>query len=64
MYLGHRLLGVFELMGSALVWLIVVSVLLSGGGESIAMAAVIFLFYNLLDGLLTYHMAKKGYMMA
>jgi hypothetical protein len=64
MYLGHRLLGVFELMGSALVWLIVISGLLSGVGENLAVAVTIFLFYNLVDGLLTYHMAKKGYMMA
>jgi len=64
MYLGHRILGIFELMGSALVWMLVISVLFSGGSENIAMAVIIFLFYNLLDGLLTYHMAKKGYMMA
>jgi hypothetical protein len=63
-YLGHRLLGVFELMGSALVWLIVVSLLLSGAGDNLAVAAAIFLFYNLMDGLLTYHMAGKGYMLA
>jgi hypothetical protein len=53
MYLGHRILGVFELMGSALVWLIVISVLLSGAGENLAIAVTIFLFYNLMDGLLT-----------
>lgn len=64
MYLGHRLLGVFELIGSAIVWLIVISILLSGVGENLAIAVTIFLFYNLLDGLLTYHMAKKGYMLA
>jgi hypothetical protein len=63
-YLGHRLLGVFELMGSALVWLIVISLLLSGAGEDLVVAAAVFLFYNLLDGLLTYHMAGKGYMLA
>lgn len=64
MYLGHRLLGVFELMGSAFVWLIVISLLSSGVGENLAIAVIIFLFYNCMDGLLTYHMAKKGYMMA
>ena len=64
MYLGHRLLGVFELMGSAIVWLIVISLMLSGAGENLAIAVTIFLFYNLMDGLLTYHMANKGYMMA
>jgi len=63
-YLGHLILGVFELMGSALVWLIVISLLLAGAGENLAVAAVIFLFYNLMDGLLTYHMAGKGYMLA
>ena len=63
-YLGHRLLGVFELMGSAFVWLFVISLLLSGAGADLVVAAGVFLFYNLMDGLLTYHMAGKGYMLA
>ena len=64
MYLGHRLIGAFEMMGTLLVWLVVISLLASGAGEDLAVAAAVFIFYNLMDGLLTYHMAGKGYMAA
>ena len=64
MYLGHRLIGAFEMMGTLLVWLVVISLLVSGAGEDLAVAAAVFIFYNLMDGLLTYHMAGKGYMAA
>jgi len=63
-YLGHRLLGTFEMMGTVIVWLVVISLLVSGIGENLAVAAAVFLFYNLMDGILTYHMAGKGYMAA
>jgi hypothetical protein len=63
-YLGHRFLGVLELLGSVFVWLIVISLLISGSRGNLAVAAAIFLFYNLMDGMLTYHMAAKGYMLA
>jgi hypothetical protein len=63
-YLGHRALGALELLGSVIVWVMVVSLILTGGTANYALAAIILLFYNSLDGLLTYHMANKGYMLA
>ena len=63
-YLDHRLLGMFELTVSLILWLYVLSSLLTGEPEGVVMALVILIFYNLIDGLLTYHMGKKGYMPA
>jgi predicted Zn finger-like uncharacterized protein len=63
-YLGHRALGSLELLGSLLAWAVMISLLLAGGPENMIVAVVILLFYNVLDGLLTLHMAKKGYMLA
>jgi predicted Zn finger-like uncharacterized protein len=60
-YLGHRALGTLELMASAVVWATAISLFLSKAQET---ALVLFLLYNGLDGLVTYHMAKKGYMLA
>jgi hypothetical protein len=60
-YLGHRALGILELMGSVMVWLVAAVWVLTGG---LFMAAFVLLFYNGMDGMLTYHMAKKGYMLA
>jgi len=64
MYLGHRVLGALEMLGAILVWMIVISSLIAGGVENIVTAAVLLLMFNGLDGMLTYHMAKKGYMLA
>ena len=63
-YLGHRALGVLELLGSIVVWAVVISALLAGGESNVILAAIILVFYNGLDGLLTLHMAKKGYSLA
>jgi predicted Zn finger-like uncharacterized protein len=63
-YLGHRFLGILEMVGSLVVWFLVLSFLISGQAEGIVSAAILLLFYNGLDALLTYHMAKKGYMAA
>jgi predicted Zn finger-like uncharacterized protein len=63
-YLGHRGLGILELMGSAIVWAITIAALLGGGRENLIFAGIILTFYNGVDGLLTLHMAKKGYMLA
>jgi len=62
-YLGHRLLGGLELMGSLVVWSIVLNLFSQGGGENAGVAAVILLFYNGFDALLTRHMARKGVML-
>ena len=63
-YLGHRFLGMFELTFSLVLWLYVLFSLLTGEPEGVVMAVVILIFYNLVDGLLTHHMGKKGYMPA
>jgi hypothetical protein len=63
-YLGHRALGLLELMGSFMVWAYALACVISGQKEGLFMAAFILLFYNGMDGMLTYHMAKKGYMLA
>ncbi len=63
-YLGHRFLGVVEIIGSVFVWAIIVSAIFGVGSMHLILAAVILVFYNLLDGLLTLHMARKGYMLS
>ena len=63
-YLGHRVLGVVELLGSAIVWIFIINLVISGRTENMIMALIILVFFNGFDGLLTYHMAKKGYMLA
>jgi predicted Zn finger-like uncharacterized protein len=64
MYLGHRVLGAVELGVTVFVWAMVLSLLLSGDPESLIVVCLMIFFYNGMDGLLTYHMAKKGYMAA
>jgi hypothetical protein len=64
LYLGHRFLGVLEMLGSVIVWIVVITSVLQGGIENLIIALIIMVLYNGLDGLLTYHMAKKGYMLA
>lgn len=60
-YLGHRLLGGLELLGSLLVWGIGVGLLLSNDPAGLGVAIVLLLIYNGFDSLLTLHMAKKGH---
>jgi predicted Zn finger-like uncharacterized protein len=63
-YLGHRVLGALELIGSIFIWIIIIASLLAGEEGSIGFAVFLLILYNGLDGLLTFHMAKKGYMLA
>ncbi len=60
-YLGHRLLGSFELIGALFVWLLVLSLLASGRAEDVTVALIFLLFFNGVDSALTLHMGKKGY---
>lgn len=60
LYLGHRLLGILEIMGSVLVWGIVILNFLEGKYAILALLVLV----NGTDAFLTYHMAKKGYMLA
>ena len=62
-YLGHRAPGTLELIGSAIIWLIIITTLLAGEAGGVPFAITLLILYNGLDGLLTYHMAKKGYML-
>lgn len=64
MYLGHTFLGLLELLGAVVVWAVVISLVLSGEEGALFTALFLLIFYNLLDGLLAYHMGKKGYMLA
>lgn len=64
MYLGHRALGLLELSGSVFVWVIVASMLLAAEPGSLVAVVFLLMFYNGSDGLFTYHMARKGYMLA
>ena len=64
MYLGHRALGILEILGSVIVWVVVVTLVGQGGVENLAAALFVLLLYNGHDGVLTYHMGKKGYMLA
>jgi len=59
-YLGHRVLGALELLGSMLIWALLVSEL-AAGGDGVPVFAALLAVYNLMDGLLTRHMAGKGY---
>lgn len=63
-YLGHRALGILELIGSVIIWVFVISFLRQGGVENLITAVFLLLIYNGHDGILTYHMGKKGYMLA
>ena len=64
MYLGHRFLGALEMVGALIVWMVVITSIIAGGAENFVFAAILLFFFNGMDGLLTYHMAKKGYMLA
>ena len=64
LYLGHRALGLLELLGSAVVWLVVIGQILTPGIAHLMTALLIVFIYNGLDALLALHMAKKGYMAA
>ena len=63
-YLGHRLLGSLELVGSVVVWAFVVLSFMQGDQATLVVALIILALYNGFDGLLTRHMARKGYMLA
>jgi predicted Zn finger-like uncharacterized protein len=60
-YLGHRLLGCFELLGSGIIWLFIIVSLSSGEPAGLIPALFLFLVYNGVDSILTYFMAQKGY---
>ena len=62
-YLGHRLIGCFELLGGLAIWLLALSMILGGEADGIAVGVILLIFFNGMDALLTLHMAKKGYIL-
>ncbi|CAB5123186.1 hypothetical protein D3OALGB2SA_3116 [Olavius algarvensis associated proteobacterium Delta 3] len=64
LYLGHRLLGGLELLVSVGIWFVIISTLLSPSMETFIAAGILLIVFNVMDSLLTLHMAKKGYMAA
>jgi predicted Zn finger-like uncharacterized protein len=64
LYLGHRALGILEMLGSVIVWVVVINFVRQGGVEGLASALFVLMLYNGYDGVLTYHMGKKGYILA
>ena len=62
-YLGHRLLGCIEILGSLFVWLIFFGLLMSGLAEDFIIGLFLLVFYNGADSMLTYYMARKGYIL-
>ena len=63
-YLGHRALGAAELMGSLMVWAYALFLVYHGQKDGLFVAVLVLLFYNCTDAVVTYFMAKKGYMLA
>ena len=62
-YLGHKLIGTFELFGALFVWFIVGSMLMEGGDGSLVTAIFLLFMVNGVDGMMTYFMGKKGYIL-
>jgi DNA-directed RNA polymerase subunit RPC12/RpoP len=62
-YLGHRLLGFIEVLGSLFIWLIFFGLLMSGLAQDLIIGLLLLVFYNGADSMLTYYMARKGYIL-
>lgn len=62
-YLGHRVIGCFELLGGLAIWMLALSMILGGEADSTAVGVILLIFFNGMDALLTLHMAKKGYIL-
>ena len=56
------MIGVFELLGSLLVWSVALQ-FLTAGNEGLTLGLFLLCFYNGMDALLTWSMAKKGYIL-
>lgn len=63
MYLGHRLLGAFEMVGSLIAWMIILSLVLAGQPGGLTAGLFLLVLVNGIDMLLTGHMARKGYLL-
>ncbi|MDF1593411.1 MAG: hypothetical protein P1P89_18005 [Desulfobacterales bacterium] len=52
------------MIGSIVVWIIILISIFAVEEGGLGVAIFILIIYNGLDALLTFHMAKKGYMLA
>ena len=62
-YLGHKLLGAFEIIGALIVWSVIVTIFASGEEGGWIIALMLLLFVNGFDGIMTYFMGQKGYLL-
>jgi hypothetical protein len=60
LYLGHWVMAIFELIGTAFLWLLVGATLFGGGLEAAPIAGLILVGYHAWDAIITLHVAKKG----
>ena len=61
LYLGRRLLGIFEMLISICLWLIVLDGFLANNQRMVFMTLRIIAIYNGCDGILTFFAARQGY---
>ncbi|MEN8254101.1 MAG: hypothetical protein ABFR33_01400 [Verrucomicrobiota bacterium] len=59
-YMGHRALGVMELLGYSFMWVILAGRLIASGTSALPFVGFILLIEHGFDAILTNHMAKKG----
>ena len=59
-YLGHPILGLLELAGYALLWLVIGLMLNDGEYESLPGVLIFLLITHVIDAVLTLHVAQKG----
>jgi len=59
-YLGHRVMGVFELLGFAVVLLFAVGIVITDGLAALPIALIVVVIANAFDGAMTLHIARKG----
>ncbi len=62
-YLGHHVIGGFELLGGVIIWLLALSMMFGDEAGGSAIGVIVLIFFNGMDALLTLHMAKKGYIL-
>jgi len=63
LYLGHRALGIFELIGAIVIWLIILVATASNIyeiSELIFTIVIVYVLMHGIDALSTWFMAKKG----
>ncbi|MBU0484657.1 MAG: zinc-ribbon domain-containing protein [Proteobacteria bacterium] len=61
LYLGHTGLGIIESTGAALLWALLIFLFVNNMKEGLIAGIIILLFYNSIDSLLSYSLARKGY---